>query len=57
MALDEWFYLAMPIIVGILAFSSLSKKAVFILAAIILNYLSNCWANVAHRADRLLSVG
>lgn len=36
LALDEWFYLAMPIIVGVLAFSSLSKKAVFILAAIIL---------------------
>ncbi len=36
LALDEWFYLAMPIIVGILSFSRISKEAIFICAATIL---------------------
>ena len=36
LALDEWFYFLMPIIVGFLAFFPLSKKTIFILASILL---------------------
>lgn len=36
LALDEWFYLIMPMIVGLLAFLPLSKKAIFLLASCIL---------------------